>query len=48
MSASPANTNDRDEVEQWFAVKVAVLTLAALAVPRSRTTKYSNGVASQP
>jgi hypothetical protein len=28
MSASPANTNDRDEVEPWFVVKVAVLALA--------------------
>jgi hypothetical protein len=48
MSASPASTKDRDEVEPCFVVKVAALTLAALAVPRSRTTKCSNGAASQP
>jgi hypothetical protein len=48
MSASTADTNDRDEVEPCFTVKVAVLALAALAVPRSRTTKCSNGAASQP
>lgn len=28
MSDSPTNTNDRDEVEPWFVVKVAVLALA--------------------
>ena len=28
MSSSPANTNDLDQVEPWFVVKVAVLALA--------------------
>jgi hypothetical protein len=29
MNSSPANTNDRDEVDPWFAFKLAVAAVAA-------------------